>query len=46
MGEAMRQFGRSSRDGASAENEPAAAIVTESESEEPAQSDEIDDNDP
>ena len=44
MGEAMRQFGRPSRDGASPENEPAAAIVTESESEEPAQSDEIDDN--
>jgi predicted ATP-dependent protease len=44
MGETMRQFGRPSRDGASPENDAAAAIVTESESEEPAQGGEIDDN--
>jgi predicted ATP-dependent protease len=43
MGEAMRQFGRRSRDGASPEKEH-AAIATESEAEEPTQNDEIDDN--
>ena len=44
MGEAMRQFGRRSPDGATPDKEPAAATATEVEPEDTAQNNKIEDN--
>jgi hypothetical protein len=44
MGEAMRQFGRPARDGATPEKESAEATAAEADSEVEAPNDEIDDN--
>jgi lon-related putative ATP-dependent protease len=44
IGQAMRQFGRGSRDGATPEKEPTPSAVTDSDSEDSPPNDEIDDN--